>query len=741
MARQRDWFLSRYQHFIVAATACFIAGTVAGYLLQGWGNPDFPFFRPWTVASVGVLAVGLILWSTDRRVIRGSLWLTAFLLGGLYLNLHHFTPAADDIGQLGYRQGAVVEGVLSEREIGRRQRVVSVKTVDGKPVKGNLVTVLPRQRASAPVPEIGATLQLMGDLRPPYQTQVPGAFREDRYLWNQHITARLVGVRQASILNPAPATWQDAVFRFVARIRDRIAGVFTRTLPSPDAEILGGIVLGDRAIPVDKNVRQQFIHTGLIHLLAASGLNVGIVAAIVMGICQRFLPYRRLRLVLAMAAVAVYALLTGLPPSIQRAGVMLELALFLKLVDRDLSALSLLSYAALALILYDPEIIGNVGFQFSVLTTLGLITMVPPLQKWLGYYITEWLSGVILVPLVAQLWVIPLSLYYFNQMPVHSVPLNMAALMLVTPLTAIGFTAGALSLIWEPLGQWVSYLAWPFLKGLVWLVAWGDSLTWAQWSFPSPEPWLVVALYGVLVAGLLCLYPLQKLAGVKKISLLLGAMALVTVPLAWQRWAVPRESQVELIPLSYRHVALVVKPEKTDQSLLVLPAGLTFWESRALNEFARHRLQRKLSAVVLLPSLQPEGAQENNAPDSYLKALVRQSGFPPVYVVTSGPHEVEDTGNLPVQSTPMFPAQLLRFENLRMWHTFGAHAGGFILGEGHYCILLSGEETEFDSPNCLLKISLSDHSAYEVLLKGQPERILPDRYYRLRLSGHRARLY
>ncbi|MGG2382992.1 ComEC/Rec2 family competence protein, partial [Salmonella enterica] len=87
----------------------------------------------------------------------------------------------------------------------------------------------------------------------------------------------------------------------------------------------------------------------------------------------------------------------------------------------------------------------------------------------------------LLTPLVAQLWIWPLSVAYFNQFPVHSVPLNVAAMLLVAPLTLIGFISGVISLVFPPLAIALTWLAKPFLWALLGLVQWGNNAGWAQW--------------------------------------------------------------------------------------------------------------------------------------------------------------------------------------------------------------------------------------------------------------------
>jgi ComEC/Rec2-related protein len=599
MTQKTDWVLSRYQGFLVPLMLSFLFGNVVAYVADGEG---FPCFSLWGGLSLGVFALGLLLYSRARWAWLASAVLMAFLLGGLYFQGASFHPPPSDVSRWGYRSGATVQGILQPKEIGQTQRVLAVQTVNGQATTGQVVLQgWNRLGERETLPRVGTTLLLTGNLKPPTPAAFPGAFDQRRYLWDQRITMTMSGIRQMQVLNPKPVTLQGHLFRWVADLRDRITTVFTNSLPSPESEVLGGVVLGSRAVPLDRTVRSQFAHTGLVHLLAASGLHVGIVAGLILWGGGRFIPNRRLRFLVAMGVVGIYALLTGLPPSVQRAGLMMELALALKLLDRNLSSLTLLSVAALALVLGDPNILGSVGFQLSVLSTFGLITMVPPLQNWLSGYVGRWVSGAVLVPLVAQLWIQPFTTFYFNHLPLHSVPFNVLALVLVPPLTAIGFTAGVVSFLWPQLAGWIAMLAFPFLKAMLWLVAWGDGMTWAQRNLPSPEPWNVFLWYGVLLVGVVCLTTLSKRSRLFRWNVWLSVLLVGMGVMVWQRWEHAQHATVEVVPLSYRSLAVAVRPARQQGIWILVPEVLNHWEGRALLDYVRHRGQDQLQGLVLWP--------------------------------------------------------------------------------------------------------------------------------------------
>lgn len=473
-------------------------------------------------------------------------------------------------------------------------------------------------------PQPGQRIHCIATVSAPFETSIPGNFNQKKYLKSYQIEAIGRYVKSIEVIEP-PISWHDQLLRQTIQLRNRVSGVLANTLPSPQAEIFGGLVLGERAIPVDRNTKTAFIETGLIHLLAASGMNVGIVAFSIFAICRAFkMPYQ-FAIVAAMIVVGFYSLLTGLPPSIQRAAVMLEIALVLKLINRSLSAVLLLCVATCFLILLNPDTIGNIGFQFSVFTTLGLLSMLPPIQKTVGFYLTNRLAAVLLVPIVAQIWILPLSVYYFNQFPLHSILLNILALVLITPLTLLGFMTACSSLLIPKLASGIASLALPFLNGLFFLVQQGSQLHWALIDMPSPSPWLIVAWY-LILGGTTLAYnmppvpvdvsnkPKEKTSKSQWFSIfstffkkwqkshfILGCICIVLVSIWVERLYNSAYTWIDFLPVSPYRQAILVQQPKTQQFVGILPEDLTFYEARAFRSFLNHEGIRQLSTLVLTP--------------------------------------------------------------------------------------------------------------------------------------------
>lgn len=615
--------LKRYEAFFIPCFMLFILGNALAYAF-----PALPLSQPMIGGAMISILVGIALYGVNhaekRWALRMAFCLILLIVGCLYYPQRHFQPASNDAVALAPIQQAEIKGIV-QQQTGERRLLLKLQQVNGRPVSGQSVVYLPYNTGGRPI-DAGARVLVIGDLERPFESPVPGAFNQTNYLATQKISSVIRHVKRLVSFETSDA-WPYPLQRFTEGMKDQVSRTFRQALPSPQADIFGGLVLGDKAVPVDSQTRQSFIQTGLIHLLAASGMNVGIIAGAVFWLMSLLkVPYR-FRLVVAMVAVGFYSLVTGLPPSIQRASVMLELALLLKLLNRQLSPLFLLCLASAFLVALSPDNVGSIGFQFSVLTTFGLIAMVPPLQDAIGYYTTRWLAGLVLVPAIAQLWIMPLSVAYFNQFPLHSIPLNIAALVLVAPLTVLGFTAALVSLVFPPMVSVLAWVAKPLLDGLLSIAQVGHSMQWAQWMLPSPAGWQIVLMYACLFGALACLYRFKDWPKPRRAFLILIPLLLLLGGACLEKMQSLQQAHIELLPLSHNREAYLVKPAQTEERMAILPERLTYSESRLFADYLKHQNLHSLRAVMLLPEQRSVQEQLSDGPaaKNYLKSAFQKT--------------------------------------------------------------------------------------------------------------------
>ena len=142
--------------------------------------------------------------------------------------------------------------------------------------------------------------------------------------------------------------------------------------------------------------------------------------------------------------ILIYSLMTGLGASVIRATFMLVFVLLGKLIDRDAHSISLLAFVAFLMLLYNPMYINDVGFQLSFVVTFGLLVMTPHLMKFKNRFL-DYIVGTISIPIIAQLWVIPIQVFYFNNISLYSVFANIMSVPILSVISFGGFISSLIA--------------------------------------------------------------------------------------------------------------------------------------------------------------------------------------------------------------------------------------------------------------------------------------------------------
>lgn len=347
---------------------------------------------------------------------------------------------------------------------------------------------------------IGDVYELKGKLRTPFKVSNPSQFDYGKYLKNLGVFTLFYATDKDCTVTKThlPLKWK--FLQGLNNVRNDIIKVHSKCLKTPNLEILGGVVFGDDAVTPPDYIKISFAHSGLLHILAASGMNVALIYGIWFFILRRLRVPFNITVSSGIFVVILYSLMTGLGPSVLRAAFMLVFILIGKLIDRDAHSISLLSFVALLLLIYNPAYINDVSFQLSFVVTLGLLTMAPLVFEKVKN-IPGWLSGAIFVPLIAQIWIAPIQMYYFNSFSLYSIFANIASLPLVTLISFGGFVSSVLALI-KPIAASVCFIfdffLNPILNILVFISDYFANLPHSLLQIPQPSV-LQIFLYYTLV--------------------------------------------------------------------------------------------------------------------------------------------------------------------------------------------------------------------------------------------------
>ena len=282
------------------------------------------------------------------------------------------------------------------------------QAVEGK----TLVTLSGREEQLEKL-NIGEKITIEGSLRKPFNATNPSQFDYSSYLRNFNTFTVLYSDNDEFKIVKSKPEFKWTFLKNLNNTRNRILRTHSKYLKSPNLEILGGIVFGDDAVAPPDYIRTSFINSGLLHILAASGMNVAFIFTFWFLILKLLkVPYKP-RVLSGMFIIVLYTLMTGLGPSVVRAALMLLFVLAGKLIDRDAHSISLLSLVAVLMLIYNPAYINNVSFQLSFLVTFGLLTTANIISQKLDK-IPDWIKAPVIIPIVAQIWIAPIQMFYFK---------------------------------------------------------------------------------------------------------------------------------------------------------------------------------------------------------------------------------------------------------------------------------------------------------------------------------------
>jgi competence protein ComEC len=477
---------------------------VIGIALARWLNLPWAVLLPLALLPIAAW----LLYRNDRRIKLISVLMLALLAGALRFSL--FQPQFDAAHIAFYNDAATpakITGIIAERPDRRdsyanlRLQAESIHTGGTEqPVTGLLLVRAPRY----PEYQYGDRLTITGRL------ETPPVFEDFSY---RDYLARF-GI-YSMIRRPhveLQATGQGYQFwAAMYHFKDRAAAAINQILAEPHASLLNGILLGIEA-GIPPALYEQFNLTGTSHVIVISGSNISLIAAIFLLLGTRVVG-RRYAPPLAIIGIVLYTFLVGADAAVSRAAAMGLIFVLAIWSGRPGLAINGLFFSALALSLLNPLILWDVGFQLSFMATLGLIVLVPPLERITfavaqSRFKTEHvgltmalLTELLLITLAAQIITGPLIVYHFGRLSLVSLLSNLLILPAQPPIMIVGGLAALGGMLWLPLGQLLGWLVWLPLAWTVWIVEQTARLPFASLDLGDFPLWLMLACYAALAAG------------------------------------------------------------------------------------------------------------------------------------------------------------------------------------------------------------------------------------------------
>ena len=246
------------------------------------------------------------------------------------------------------------------------------------------------------------------------------------------------------------------VISLFSQIRTKISTNINQLLPTREATLVGGMVLG--VDDIERDFRDQLIKTGTIHVVVVSGQNLMIVAGLFLALAKYI--GRRGSLLLAVVASFGYSMLTGFEPPVVRASLMVLAASLAIYFGRESLAIWNLMVAALVILFIWPGAIKEISFQLTFMATLGIMTLGRRLSDLsilsnLSYLIKENAA----IATSAYIFTAPIILFYFGKVSILAPIVNVLVAEAVFPLMILGFLIAVISLIFMPVAQIIASLS------------------------------------------------------------------------------------------------------------------------------------------------------------------------------------------------------------------------------------------------------------------------------------------
>ncbi|MCX6282972.1 MAG: ComEC/Rec2 family competence protein [Bacteroidetes bacterium] len=348
-------------------------------------------------------------------------------------------------------------------------------------------------------------------------------FRE--YLYNKGVRYE-TGIRTSSCI-PVPGDHANVISRLAFKVRDRLLQIFRdKGLSGQEFSVAAALLLG-YVNEIDSRLKSAFAASGTMHILSVSGMHVGVIFLFletILAFLARFRNGIYLKLLIQLLFIWAYAAVTGFSPAVLRAAACLSFILAGKAIKRKPEMLNVISASVFFLLILDPSIITDVGFQLSYLAVAGIVILYKPIYDL--YMTHSWLPGkiwaLVAVSIAAQIATCPLSLYYFHRFPNYFILSN----LLIVPLSNGIILMGILGLLCSsiPLAGGLSISALKLLlvclnKSVLWIGSLPGAVT--PGFFPSiPE---IMLWYLIII----CLF--QFLTAKNKIFLLFALSCIIIV--------------------------------------------------------------------------------------------------------------------------------------------------------------------------------------------------------------------
>lgn len=465
----------------------FVSSFVAAVLLSLLGL-QWRYRLRWVqgnMINVGVAALGMLL-THQQDISNNPEW-----VGQHYENNHAVIAT-------------LTEPLTEKAKTFKAEATINAIQVNNewKNVVGKVILYF-RKDSIEPAVTIGSRVLFVNKLQPIRNSGNPGAFDYARYCAFRGIHHQ-VFVKQGEY-KTITSTGEMSLSMWLNTIKAYVLSVLKTHIDGKEESGVAEALLVGYRNDLDKDLVQAYSNTGVVHIIAISGLHLALIYGIMIWLLH---PLKKTRggVILSSLIIIVvlwmFALIAGAAPSIVRSAVMFSLIIVGQLLNRKGSIYNVLAGAAFVMLCYDPFYLWDVGFQLSFTAVLSIVLFMQPVYRWF-YIRNKFLDGLwklTAVTLSAQVLTFPIIIYYFHQFPLMfvlsnfvAVPLSALILKLELLLVAFSFSEN----ICHYIGFLLHYLLW-FLNSFIRSI---DKLPYAVYDNIHVNVLQAYLLYGLIIAA------------------------------------------------------------------------------------------------------------------------------------------------------------------------------------------------------------------------------------------------
>lgn len=487
---------------IIKLSICLVFGIVMAYLLQG--NLFFGFW-----GLLICLPILFILWLSARKqlvptIYFGLLTFLCFIFLGSFIyqlklpqfQQHHYSHilTENDNQLLKIKITEILKpNAYNQKYLGK------IKALNQHQTTGTILLNIEKDSINKLL-NVDDVVLVYGKLFKINEPLNPYQFDYSKYMKTLDVYNQLK-ITQKQILNIKTGT--VTIKGRAESIRNNIIKKLKESpLKKEEISIIQALILGQRK-DISKQLYKDYATAGAIHILAVSGLHVGILYFI-LGFLYKpleFLPKGKIiKSICIIICLWSFAIIAGLSPSVVRAVTMFSFLIFATIINRESNSINTLFISFFVLLLIKPLWLFHVGFQLSYIAVFSILWIQPKLYYYYqpSYYLDKLFWSIITVTIAAQIGIIPLSIYYFHQLPTLSLITNLVVLPFLGIILGLGILVVLLT-VFNLLPIWFSNFYNAFIKMLNQFIIWvanqeGFLIENIFFSFQKMIGWYVVLI-------------------------------------------------------------------------------------------------------------------------------------------------------------------------------------------------------------------------------------------------------